>query len=158
MIKHINGDILNANENIIVQQVNCHGVMGAGLAKQLAQRYPVIVSPYKKLCFDKGMNCLGDAQLIQVSALGPKSSHKHVANLFGQKHYGRNSNVIYTDYKAFTEGLSLIKQYAGQHEFSVAIPYGIGCGLANGNWNVIEDIINNVFSNTNIDVTIYKYN
>lgn len=33
MVKHIKGDILDVTEGIIVQQVNCFGVMGAGLAK-----------------------------------------------------------------------------------------------------------------------------
>lgn len=34
MIKTIEGNILDAEEDIICHQVNCKGVMGAGLAKQ----------------------------------------------------------------------------------------------------------------------------
>ena len=30
MIKHIKGDILNSNTDMIVHQVNCQGVMGSG--------------------------------------------------------------------------------------------------------------------------------
>lgn len=36
----IRGDILQSDADIIVQQVNCRGVMGAGLAKQIASQYP----------------------------------------------------------------------------------------------------------------------
>ena len=37
MIEYIKGDILNVTEGIIVQQVNCKGVMGAGLAKEIKE-------------------------------------------------------------------------------------------------------------------------
>ena len=46
----IQGDILRSDADIIVQQVNCQGVMGAGLAKQIASQYPEVLSPYKKMC------------------------------------------------------------------------------------------------------------
>lgn len=36
----IRGDILQSDADIIVQQVNCRDVMGAGLAKQIASQYP----------------------------------------------------------------------------------------------------------------------
>ena len=42
MIKYIKGDILNVTEGIIVQQVNCFGVMGAGLAKQIRDKWPSV--------------------------------------------------------------------------------------------------------------------
>ncbi len=35
MVKIVKGNILNATEDIICQQVNCMGIMGAGLAKQI---------------------------------------------------------------------------------------------------------------------------
>ena len=38
----IRGDILRSDTDIIVQQVNCQGVMGAGLAKQIASQYPEV--------------------------------------------------------------------------------------------------------------------
>lgn len=37
MIKIIQGDLLEAKENIIAHQVNCKGVMGSGVAKQIKQ-------------------------------------------------------------------------------------------------------------------------
>ena len=44
------GNILHSGADIIVQQVNCRGVMGAGLAKQIATRYPDVLAMYKKYC------------------------------------------------------------------------------------------------------------
>ena len=39
MIKTVVGDILDATEDIICHQVNCRGVMGAGVAKTLYTRW-----------------------------------------------------------------------------------------------------------------------
>lgn len=48
MIEYIKGNILNVTEGIIVQQVNCMGVMGAGLAKQIKDKWPNIYNDYKE--------------------------------------------------------------------------------------------------------------
>lgn len=50
MIKIVKGDILQASEDIIGHQVNCQGVMGAGLAKQIRNKYPHVYDEYRKLC------------------------------------------------------------------------------------------------------------
>ena len=39
---------------------------------------------------------------------------------------------------------------------SVAFPYKIGAGLAGGDWQIISDIIAEVFENTNINVQFWK--
>ena len=38
MIKTVVGDLLDATEDIIVQQVNCRSVMGSGVAKAIYTR------------------------------------------------------------------------------------------------------------------------
>lgn len=42
MITEKYDNILNSTETILVHQVNCMGVMGAGLALQIARKYPNI--------------------------------------------------------------------------------------------------------------------
>ena len=36
--------------NIICHQVNCQGVMGSGIAKQVREKYPNVYNSYKKAC------------------------------------------------------------------------------------------------------------
>ena len=48
MINIVKGNILNATEDIICQQVNCKGVMGAGLAKQIKEKYPEVFESYSE--------------------------------------------------------------------------------------------------------------
>lgn len=40
MIKHIKGDIFQSSADVILHQVNCQGVMGSGVAKQVREKYP----------------------------------------------------------------------------------------------------------------------
>ena len=42
MIKTVVGDLLDATEDIIVQQVNCRSVMGSGVAKAIYTRWPEV--------------------------------------------------------------------------------------------------------------------
>lgn len=48
----INGDILtiptDGRPTVVCHQVNCKGVMGAGLAKQIREKHPEVYEAYKK--------------------------------------------------------------------------------------------------------------
>ena len=50
--------------------------------------------------------------------------------------------------------LNWVKKKVIDEKLSVAIPYGIGCGIANGDWNKVYKIIEEVFSD--YDVTLYR--
>lgn len=148
MVKIIEGNLLEADVDIICHQVNCKGVMGAGLAKQIKTLYPEVYTEYYNLCKENNPEkLLGVCQ--QVSC----HNGRYVANLFGQLGYGKNK--IQTDYKALEQALSIVAQRAIQYEESVGIPYLLGCGLAGGDWNIVYEIINRLFKDYD-KVTIYK--
>ena len=42
MITYKNGDLLESNCNFICHQVNCQGVMGSGIAKQIRNLFPFV--------------------------------------------------------------------------------------------------------------------
>lgn len=46
MLKVIEGDILTVTHGIIAHQCNCRGVMGAGLALQVRNKYSKVYSEY----------------------------------------------------------------------------------------------------------------
>jgi O-acetyl-ADP-ribose deacetylase (regulator of RNase III) len=141
------GDLLQAGEDIIGHQVNCQGVMGSGIAKTLRDAYPNLYSEYKRFADQHHpRELLGKCQLVEVGS-------KLVANLFGQLTYGRD-NIRYTDYGALKQSLLTLKERARSQGDSVALPYNIGCGLANGDWKVVEAILQEVF--IDYDVTLYQ--
>lgn len=76
-------------------------------------------------------------------------SDKIIANMFSQK---ANFN---TDYYNMEYALKNIKCFAKNNNYSIAMPYGIGCGIANGDWNKVYKIIEEVFKD--YSVTLYEY-
>ncbi|WP_297419058.1 macro domain-containing protein [Clostridium sp.] len=155
MINIIEGNILNAKEDIICQQVNCQGVMGAGLAKQIKNKYPKVYENYRHICQDYKNN--KKSLLGQVIFGIQTNDNKIIANLCGQDKYGRDKQ--YTNYSALRKSLNEIYNSVTNVNStlkgkSIAIPYGIGCGLAGGNWDVVYKMIEDIFKD--YDVTIYK--
>jgi O-acetyl-ADP-ribose deacetylase (regulator of RNase III) len=49
MIHYVKGNLLDSNCDYICHQVNCQGVMGSGIARQIRERYPVVYLYYKML-------------------------------------------------------------------------------------------------------------
>ena len=148
MIKIVQSNILNAPEDILAHQVNCIGVMGSGLAKQIKIKYPEVFKEYQKYIntYEYKSLVLGNCQIVKAT------DEKYIANLFGQFGYGRKEQQ--TNYKALEESLFSLKVMAKDSHKSIAIPYGIGCGLGGGDWNIVYGIIEEVFGD--YDVTIYK--
>ena len=149
MIKEVKGDLLQATENIIGHQVNCQGVMNAGLAAKIRSKYPIVFERYKQLVNTHNNNkeiLLGTAQVINVD------ENKYVANLFGQFYYGRGQR--HTDYKSLYQALETLKKKAKKHNLTVALPYGLGCGLAGGDWDIVWKLIDKTFKD--YEITIYK--
>lgn len=148
MIKTIVGDILDSTEDIICQQVNCQGTMGAGVAKAIYTRWPIVKKSYQRFCrrFPSPDALLGRWQLVEVEP------HRYVTNIFGQLQYGRDRYRRYTDYTALTNAFDEIRNT--HPDKSLAFPFGFGCGLANGDWEVVSGMIDAYFHD--MDVRIYR--
>lgn len=146
MIKWKNESILNATETLILQQVNCRNVMGAGLAKQIYTKWPWVKTQYHVYCKNRDpYDLLGSVNTVRIG------NHQWVGNVFGQLNYGRQK-VRYTDYNALEKAFRFISFQVTK--FSIAIPYNFGCGLANGDWDTVYSLIEKYFVDN--DVTIYK--
>lgn len=144
MINIINGNILNCTEDIICHQVNCQGYMGGGVARQLANQYKGLEEDYRIVCKEDNF----DYEELKGLAYIKKFNNKYIANLFSQK------PNFDTDYEMLERALNWVKKKVIDEKLSVAIPYGIGCGIANGDWNKVYKIIEEVFSD--YDVTLYR--
>lgn len=144
------GNILDTDCDIVVHQVNGLGVMGAGLAKQIAERYPHVERAYKR--FVHAMNRTPEDLLGECFFAGASDTLR-IANVFGQARIGRDKRQ--TDYDALKTALHVVARVAIRNNQSVAIPYKLGCGLAGGDWDVVEPMIDEVFAG--VDVSIYHY-
>lgn len=151
MIVTVDGNILsNINtSDIIVQQVNCMGVMNRGFAKLIRTRYPNVYMEYKIIC----RHTLPEYLLGEVKP-SQCNDGKIVANIFGQMMYGTDKR--YTDYDAVFKALTSLKYYAMKYNYSISIPYKMGCSLGGGDWNIVQSIIYDIFRDSGINVTIFK--
>lgn len=144
MVIHVMNDIFKGqpNECIIVQQVNCRGVMGRGLAKSIRDKYPQVYEHYMAE-YQLGILELGYTSYIEVEP------NKFVANICGQYNYGRNG--LFTNYKALQKGLEDVKMMAEALNVNVAIPYRLGCGNGGGDWEgKVLPMIEEIFKDSTI--------
>lgn len=159
----INGDVLESNADFIVHQVNCQGIMGSGVAKQVKNKYPHVFEAYKDKCFaamnvtcngdsifERTQSLLGDVLFVCADRNNP--SGQQIANLFAQHGFGYDGKC-YTDYSALQKCLNTLNQYAKGK--SVAIPYMMSCHRGGGDWDVVSTMIIDTLKDC--DVTFYRY-
>lgn len=155
-LEFVNGDILNTKANIIVQQVNHQGVMGSGLAKQIRNKYPDIVNGYVSMCNQYTFRSIMERGTVHwYPVFLSDETIRQIACVFGQDHYGTDRR--HTNYFALINGINSVFSFAEHQGYSVAIPYGIGCGLGGGNWEIVLTMIKDVLKYyPTLKVYIYK--
>lgn len=129
-VKVIDGNLFDTDVKYICHQVNCQGRMGSGVAKTVKLKFPEAFEQYKKAC--SSGYCLGMVQYVL-------SNGKVIINMFAQDRYGYDGKQ-YTDYDAFMKCLAEIHSAIPSGR-TIAMPYGIGCGLGGGSWDVIYSMI-----------------
>jgi hypothetical protein len=144
-MKIIHQDMLEIQTGILCHQVNCQGVMGSGIAKSIANKWPKVNERYKECCKQSSSALLlGDSQVVQIN------DSLFVANVFGQNFYGTKNGPA-TDYLAVGRAFESLKQiikdinhwetYHNLPNLPVYVPYKMGCGLGGGNWDTYLEII-----------------
>ena len=137
-IEIVKRDLLKAEVDVIAHQVNCMGVMGAGVARQIRDACPSAYQSYRAYLSSYGTEGL-DKKVLGRVLMCPKPASEnwpfgYVAHLFGQYGYGRYPKC-YTDYRALRRCFASLAIGMRQMGLSsVAMPYKIGCGLAGGDW------------------------
>lgn len=124
----IKGDLLDVHVGIICHQVNCCHVMGAGLAADIRRKYPRHYAD-----FMSRVPHLGGLCITQVNW------NLYVVGIYGQLKYGHDGP--YTNYIALQRGMQAVAKMAEEKHLPVYLPYGIGCGLAGGDWAVVKELI-----------------
>ena len=126
-------------QGVIVNPVNCRGVMGAGFALAVRTAYPAVYSRYLSLCAQsRPEDLLGSIHLTRV---GPEL---FVCNLFSQLNYGRGGR--HADLSCIESGLSELTRRLESYPLPVHSP-PLGCGLGGLDWGEVLPVIERVASN-----------
>jgi O-acetyl-ADP-ribose deacetylase (regulator of RNase III) len=153
MIKHIKCDIFKSGADVICHQVNCQGVMGSGIAKQVREKYPEVFASYKKVC-DEYRTEFGSHALLG-GVQGSPIAGMWIINLFAQDNFGYDGKC-YTDYDSLRRCLEKVK--AEFPNRTIAIPYLMGCHRGGGDWNTVYKMIEEVFADSDCEILICEYN
>ena len=170
MIKVVDKNIFRSTANFLVHQTNCQGVMGSGVALQVANKFPHVEQEYMKYlryCKKNHINPLGTAQYVPVdtwalvmvntmknnSVIAYDSQYQYVVNLFGQDDFGMGTQ--HTNLKAMENAFRDIYKKAKEINASVAMPYMIGSYRGGAKWDDVYSIIKKVFKN-DVDVEICR--
>ena len=135
-MKTITGDLiklaLEGEFDVIVHGCNCLCTMDAGIAKAIKSTFP------EALAADRSTEC-GDRSKLGSYSTATVQRNGHtisIINAYTQFHY--KGQGILLNYDALRQVFrSLNSEYAGKR---VGIPK-IGAGLAGGDWNLIQEII-----------------
>ena len=129
MLLNFEGDILQSSAQAIVNPVNCVGVMGKGLAKQIADYHPDILSPYVKGCKNNELR-IGTVQVVPVILTDQHVGYqwgyrrRYIINFPTKQHWREVSALSYIQ-KGMRSLTNTIAEWGFMH---VAIP-PLGCGL-----------------------------
>ena len=157
MVRIIEGDIFEniAPHSIILHQANCLGIAGAGVAQKIKDRYPGWFDAYAEHCKQYTPSALlGSFHTYDI----PDTDVK-ICSVFGQNGIGKERQQ--TDYNAWKSALpeivfQLETKYEAGDVWTVRAPYGIGCGLGGGNWNVMKDLFEYYAGYSPIDFVFYR--
>ena len=138
-IRYVKGDILEAPEFIIAHGCNAQGVMGSGVAAAIRGKYPNAYNVYS--AYHKNENLtMGNV----VWSFPDVPAEPIVGNCITQEFFGGDGKK-YVDYYALRKCMQKLDALAYAMDFpAVALPK-IGAGLAGGDWDIIEEIIEESF-------------
>lgn len=129
MIELVQGDLLKADADALVNTVNCVGVMGRGLAAQFKRTFPDNFRAYRTACKLKQVK---PGRMLVVET-GLAASPRFLINFPTKRHWGGKSRI--EDIEA---GLvALVDEIRRRGIESVAIP-PLGCGLGGLDWSNVR--------------------
>lgn len=152
-IQYVKGDASSPTcegSKIISHICNDIGRWGKGFVMAISKRWKKPENEFKKW-FKSGENFnLGEIQLVQVE------DDVWVCNMIGQHNIVPYSKGPPIRYEAVEECLGKLAQKALELNATVHMPR-IGCGLAGGKWEEIEQIIVKTLLINNVGVYVYDF-
>lgn len=163
MIKITKGDVLESKVDglkVIVHCCNDVGAFGAGIAGNIAKKWPRVRGEYYDWPYEMNDTpfVLGQIQMVKAE------EKTFVCNLIGQRDIGGfqigKKFIPPVRYEAIEEGfwrlLDRVEMYSGPEKISIHAPL-LGCGLAGGCLEQIYSLASRVFDNSDIDFTFYAF-
>lgn len=141
-IGFLHGNLLDFPYGItsIAHCCNTMNIMGAGIAKQIADRYPEAKQADDEAA-EAGNNILGEFSFADVKIDDQRNGK--IFNLYTQAEIGFGREV---NYESLYRNLLLLRNRLNYlNEKCLGIPYGMSSGLAGGSWKIVYAMIEHLF-------------
>jgi O-acetyl-ADP-ribose deacetylase (regulator of RNase III) len=125
------GNVLDVPKGIIVHGCNDQGVMGAGIAREIRERYPAVYGTYLD-----HMKKYKKADLLGTISVTEVAPDKYIVNAITQTLGTGKSREV--DYDAIARCFEKINDIGEPSDLRFPM---IGAGLGGGNWSIISNII-----------------
>ena len=140
-MKEIKGDLFEGEMDILAHVSNSYCVMGAGVAKQIKERYP---EAYEA---DLATKDIGDCKLGHYSKATVKDGKLTIVNIYGQVGIGndgdplnRNAQYDFLFDALYRLATEIINQFPTE-KIVIGLPDMISCGLAGGVRRIVVAIL-----------------
>jgi O-acetyl-ADP-ribose deacetylase (regulator of RNase III) len=148
VIRYVEGDILEARAEALVNTVNCVGVMGRGIALQFKEAFPDNFKAYAAACKREEVRP-GRMFVFDIGAL---SEPRYIINFPTKVHWRGKSRIEYIE-----SGLeALVAEVRERDIRSIAIP-PLGAGLGGLAWTEVRPLIDRAMAELpDVEVEVYE--
>lgn len=152
-VQRVNGNIFSIRSGIMVHGCNSHGVMGSGFAASVKKLYPGAFKAYRAAFEARGLTVGEVIDYAVPNGKGPPNLV--IANAITQKDFGRDPDIVYLSYPGLEQCFERVAAMSKALDLPVHFPL-IGCGLANGKWPAVSEIIERVLG-PKVEKTLWLY-
>lgn len=160
-LKYVKGDatdpIMNYGECIYIPHIcNDVGAWGAGFVVALSKKWEEPELQYRQWMERAGrIPILGEVQYCDVADSG-KYENTRIINMIAQSGVRSKQNPKPIKYVALVTAMGKVAGYIDVDGGEIHCPK-FGAGLAGGDWNFIAALIQEIWVDAGINVTVYEY-
>jgi O-acetyl-ADP-ribose deacetylase (regulator of RNase III) len=140
------GDMFTSDAPALAHGVNIYGRMGAGIALQFRNRYPVMYDDYLVACQNNDLEPGGLWGWIDPD------TQKMIYNVASQESPGRDAKIEW-----LASGLNAALDHADKMRYNkVAVPM-IGTGIGGLPWPLVEAFMRGIAESHDADIEVWEY-
>ncbi|UOE50898.1 macro domain-containing protein [Mucilaginibacter sp. SMC90] len=148
MINYTRGDLLADNAEVLVNTVNCVGVMGKGLALAFRQAFPVNYKLYRAAC---AAGEVRPGKLFIVSDFNLFYGPKLIINFPTKTDWRKPSRYDYVE-----SGLETLVGHLNANPVATLALPALGCGNGGLDWGRVKGMIEHHLKDLPVAMSVYE--
>ncbi|MEH6671091.1 macro domain-containing protein [Halopseudomonas sp.] len=148
MIEFVSGDFFDFDADIMINTVNCVGVMGAGVALAFKKRFPEMFDDYAEKCSLGVIRPGLPSVWLQKDMI---SKDIEVINFPTKKHWKNPSEYHYVD-----DGLEWLSKYLEGKSGKVVTLPALGCGHGGLDWDRVRSMISEKLKDSPAHIYVFE--